>query len=503
MNRAITISMLREQRRYRRILRAIYSGEWRRVLLGLQQSQHRFPETKDFAGRIANLMVKFNLVALAVDWHATVLAQLPAVTVVPDGFEAQQDAIAKIRARSLFDALLMEATTVLNVEGYAVISPEATERGVALCLHDNDRMYPWVGYGTDGQPIEWRQRWIIERPDASDARKSRSYLREVRYAAGVIENRAYVTESTDVLADDKQLKPVTLIEALGAELAAMTPERIETGLDSPTPVMLTSDRSGGVPRPIIGEHDLDLIDASAAALSRISRTLEQHGHPKFRVPESAIDPKTAKADLSADAFVDPDKQMEPIRVEMEFDAMLEFCDRTIELLMTALKLSKSLAGIKPGGGNSAISAESMRLESKGTLAHGRKTAVYCQPALSRLFTSACWIESRMPISAGSVRGFPVAPVTATLRPDIPRDREDIAVEQQTLLASGLTSRWRAVAAIHGEDQADAVIAEIEADEDRKSKLAQQSLMTDFGFTGKPEVGAPAVGAAVGAEGDDV
>jgi hypothetical protein len=474
--RTITIPMLREQRQCRRLLRSIYNGQWRAVLLGLQHSQHRFPGLRNFAGKIGELLVKFNVVALAIDWHATVLAQQPAEAVVPDGYEEQQDAIASIRARSLFDALLMEAAETLNVEGYAALVPERTERGVVLSLADNERMFPWGAYGADGQPVEWRQRWVIER---EDGRRKVLYLREVRYTAGLIENRAYKTGSSDVLVEDKDLEPVTLAQALGAELAAATPEAIATDLEFATPVLLTSGRSGGVPRPIIGPESIDLIDASASALSRMSRALDLHAAPKFRTPDSMVDPQTGKVDLSVEAIVDNDKQFEPIPVEIEFDAMLDFTDRVVALLMTELKLSASLAGIKPGGGNSAISAESMRLESKGTLAHGRKTAVYCQPALSRLFTAACLLEARTPM-----RGFPVAPVAVRLKPDIPRDREDIVAEQAEMLERGLTSQWRAIAAIHGEDQADAVVEEIAAEEGRKAELARMTIGAEMGFGGR-------------------
>jgi hypothetical protein len=494
--RGVTIPMLREQRASRRLLRSIYNGQWRGVLLGLQQSQHRFPAMRNFAGKIGELLVKFNVVALAIDWHATVLAQQPAETVTPEGFDDQQAAIASIRARSLFDALLMEAAEVLNVEGYATFVPEITERGVVLALADNERMFPWGGFGADGQPVEWRQRWVIER---TDGQRKRLYLREVRYAAGTIQNLAYKTDSSDVLVEDKDLEPVTLAEALGAELAAVTPELIQTGIEFPLPVLLTGGRAGGVPRPIIGPESIDLIDASAAALSRMSRALDMHGQPKWRVPPSSIDPKTGKVDLSAEAVEDPQKQFEAIAVEMDFGAMLEFTDRAVELLMTELKLSKSLAGIKPGGGNTAISAESMRLESKATLAHGRKTAVYCQPALSRVFTAASLMEAMLPPQPGRLRGFAVAPVAVKLKPDIPRDREDIIAEQAEMLERGLTSQWRAIAAIHGEDQADAVVDEINTQREREAELARRAIGVEMGFTGAA-AGAGIGGAAAGNEG---
>ena len=44
-----------------------------------------------------------------------------------------------------------------------------------------------------------------------------------------------------------------------------------------------------------------------------------------------------------------------------------------------------------------------------------------------------------------------------------------------MLTAGVTSRRRAIAAIHGDDQVEAVLAEIESDDERASEMQRASL----------------------------
>lgn len=492
------ITAMRERRRVRHMIRSIADGNWAKVLLAMERTQHRFASIQQHSSKIAELLVKLNLVSEALDWHVAAMCGHPFSMSVPEGYEAQAQALNTITDRCLWDSLCADAIEAMYTDSFAPLRIDVTPDAGGVCIHldDADTTFPIGGDGCDRQPTAWDRRWIVERQDPSNKNNTKRYLRIERHAPGVIYQMAFACESADILQDESTLKRVELSET--GDIAGSLQEVRETGVAFPLIVRLARKITRGEAKGLIRESDIDLIDAFAAAFSRADRISEIHSDPLLRIVPDMVNKETGTVDMSRRAIDDPDKLVEYVLAQFDMESMLNLLDRIFDYMCILLKTPKALLGAKPGGGASPDSYDKLRLESTGLIAMAKATAVRVGPAVARVMTMATVIESRLPISAGAVRGYPTATVSVQVFAEIPKDMVDIVSEQGGMLERGLTSQEAAVIAIHGERRGRVVLEQIRAEEAKKAELAQRSLMTDFGFDGNA---AAAVGAAAGAEGD--
>lgn len=501
----------RRRRRLRAVQRRLLAGDWRDVLIGMAAAQRVYRRTQRPDGSVDALLVKFNFFRKAVYLRADMTANSGSDVLAPEGYAEQGAAIARIARACHWDRLLHEACVTINSEGRAVlaatVSPAAG--GAALALLDNDYCVPLGAAGPDGQPEVWERRWIIEQPGAATGgRRKRRLLRVERHRApggvGMVEQECYVLDEgsglsggvsggmsggmSGDLADLTTLRRVPLTEALppGATGAEAPPDLVFTGASRPLLTMLTNGMLRGEPQPIIGEHDLDLIDEHASNLSQMARALTLHGTPKLRVSESMIDPDTGALRANLESFVDPDRVVEYLGAQFDFAAMLEVLSRTLSLALIQMDVSPALLGVRFEGGATPDTYEKLRLESTQTLAAIQRAIPVLTPALAAAWETALVLDARAPLGLGAaepqsadapaaVRGYAVGPVSVRLYPSLPVDDAQIVADERAKLEAGLTSRRRALAAIHGEDAADAVAAEIAADEAAATARARDSL----------------------------
>jgi hypothetical protein len=472
---ASILAALRERRRVRRMLRDIHAGKWRRVLLDLQTSQYAWPKLQSHGGQIAELLTKANLVRLAWTMHADVLVGTMPTISVPDGFEQHRRMLASLERDNMLDGLLHGTARKVNVEAEAALRVDLGDSGVTLTLDDNDQTLPVGPDGPDLQPTVWERRWVIERPNPANRAKPLRYLRVERHRAiqtesgrgtrGVVEQEAYKTDTDEVLLDLATLTRVTM-ESLGLDL----PDLVETGATRPLITRFVQDYYDGAPQFSIQESDLDLIDTVAMAMSSLARSHALHARPKVRIDEGMVDKQTGKIDLTTDAIIDPDKRFEYIIAELKLDNMLTFMERQLSMLLIMLQISQALVGVKMGGGATPDSYDKLRLEATNTLSYARRCATYFGPALERALTTASEVESGLPL-----HGFAVGPVSVKMRPELPKDQIDLARELTELRQAKMIGHRSALARLHGEDQADQMMEEIEADEAREAQHQQSAL----------------------------
>ena len=395
-----TLAKLRERRRVRRMARMLVSGEWRAVLLGMQQTQHKFKEVRGHSGKIAELLVKVNLIDLAVKIHGTVLAGNPASFSLPETFDAQSSAISEIKNRCLFDTLLINTVRRANAESEAVLRVDTMADvpgkpgGAVLCLDNNDQTIPIGPIGPDGQPTVWERRWVVERGEQASATKKQRYLRVERHAApggeGMVEQEAFETDSTDVLKDLTELSRVPLAR-VGVELDDVR----MTGVAHPlvTRFVADTDTVLGEPSWMVSPGDMDLIDTVAAAFSRLARTHELHAAPRLKVTADAVDRVEKRVSMDDDAIFGEASYLDG---GARLAEMLAFLDRMMDWQLIRLQVSKALLGFKPGGGSSPDSYDKLRLESTHTLSRAHTAAMYVTPALGRAMTLATHVDSLLP-----------------------------------------------------------------------------------------------------------
>ncbi|MCL4221032.1 MAG: hypothetical protein KJZ65_06655 [Phycisphaerales bacterium] len=484
-----TMDELRRRRRVRHIFRDLHSGRWSRVLLDLQMSQHRYRDLARHSGKIEPLLAKVNFFRLANSFHATVTAGNPVNTIVADGFDEQSDAIDAIRTTCLFDTLLMEAVRAVNIDCEAPLRVSVTDAGTVITQDDPDQTLPVGPAGPDGQPTVWERRWIVERKDA--AGRAMRFLRVERHRVlngrGVIEQEAYKASGdrawalSDVLVDLDSLVRVEVADAITGG-TPVPPDMVETGASYPAIVQLVADRERGEPMGKIAEHDLDIIDESAAAFSRMSRAHDLHSTPLLRVSEQMVDKKTGKVQLGDDGVLDPEKIVEYIAQGFDLGRMLEALDRILGLQLVMLRMSQALLGFKMGGGSAPDSYEKLRLEGTNTLAWARQTTAYCAPALGRLFTVATQIDARLPL-----RGYAVAPVTVEMRPELPKDRVELVREVAEERRAGLLSLESALTKVNGANGARGELEKLlrEEEEERRRKAEQAGALAAAQAKGKP------------------
>ena len=297
------LESIRARRIVANIMRQLERGDWKSFLLKCKKAVHKFPSLEKHSGEIEPLLVKVNVVRMAIRFHGIVLAGEPITLTVPEQYAEQKQALSDIRRGSHFDALLMQAVRTANIDGFSTLRVDARGDQTVICADDNRMMIPVGPDGPDMQPTVWERRWMIERKQAN---KLIRYLRVERHGAGMIEQEVYEYAGGDLLVDlaSAMVKRVELGVAMpGTQLLPA----IETGVPYPLVTRLVHEYFDGQPEMLMSEHDFDLLDMSAAAVSRLDRSMEKHGSPKARISESMIDPDTGKVKIG-DAILDPDQR---------------------------------------------------------------------------------------------------------------------------------------------------------------------------------------------------
>jgi hypothetical protein len=479
---------LREARAARRLSRDIFEGKITKVLLDAQRTQHVFRPMKRHDGKIEAFLEFFNFVRSAHTMHADIMANEPATISVAEEFAEQRLSIDGVRDRSLWDSTFHEACLTASVESYALIRADRDRFGEAsLDVLDNDEWFPVGAPGSDGQPSVFERRWIIERKAPGSANPGRGetkrFLRIERHrkrdedGRPIVEQEAFATESCDVLQCTAKLTRVPLASAL-PQGAAVPPDALVLDLDDVPIVQLVNFRYRKRPQFRVGEHNLAVIDQNAASLSQLSRAIAQHGSPKFRVSKRQVDEKTGMVNLSVDAFEDPDKIVESIPVAFQFEEMMQFLDRVVKAMLITMEISPALIGMKMGDGSNPDTVDKLRLESTHTLAAAKRAIPNMRPAIERVWTVACMIES-LSVPAG---GWPVTQVQVKLHPGIPVDDAEKNRAQLELLAGGGTSEEEAFRVIHGEDRGPQILEEKRAAQERLAKQQQAALFGAVGST---------------------
>ncbi|MGV6814075.1 MAG: hypothetical protein ACWA5W_03580, partial [Phycisphaerales bacterium] len=436
-------------------------GKWKKFLIDLKKAVHRYKEIQSNSGKIEALVVKVNVLRMAIRMHTMVLTGTPITTTVPEGFEAQQQALGEIRTRSMFDAALVQAARRANIEAFATMRVEAGQAGTFITAESNDHILPVGPDGPDMQPTVWERRWIIERHRAPNG-------------VGVVEQEVYETPSTDLYQFLPELKQRTLESVLPEEVARGLVPSTPTGVAYPLITRLVHEYYDGQPEPLMSESDMDMLDMIASAMSRVDRSMELHGSPKARVDESMIDPETDTVKVTEDAIVDPDKVFEYITTNMNLGDLMGWMNKALQLGLAQLQLSPALVGIKLEGGQMPDTFDKLRLEASTTLSRGKTSTMYFEPALGRVMDIASAVDAQRPL-----KGYPVAPVGVTMHPGLPKDQIDTARQMQELRGGGtdpLIDLRTAVETIHGHSAGETVYQRLLEDKARQLELDQQSLM---------------------------
>jgi hypothetical protein len=415
--------------------------------------------------------MKVNMVRMAIRFHVIVLAGEAVSLSLPEGFDAQRQALGEIRNRSHFNALLMQAVRTANIDGFSTLRIDHKGgHGTVICSDDNMMMLPVGPDGPDMQPEIWERRWMIERKQPLKVVK---YLRVERHRAGLIEQEIYEYAGGDLVADlsSDHLKRVDIAQVL-PEVQPV----VETGVPYPLVTRLVHEYFDGQPEMLMSEHDFDLLDLHAAAMSRVDRSMEKHGSPKARITESMIDPETGKVHIN-EGILDPDKIFEYISQNFDFAPMFEVMNKSLQLLAAQLQLSPALIGIKLEGGAMPDTFDKLRLEASNTLARAKTSAEYMQPALSRVFDVASMFDAQLPM-----RGYAVAPVGVTMHPGLPKDKEQIVKEVTDLRGApggALIDELTAVEMIFGATAAPGIVDRLRQERDAQTERTQRELMLGF------------------------
>lgn len=489
---------LREDRRVARLLRTVSEGTWRDLLEKI--SQHSFPLIQNAAGKLTRLIVKLNLIGAAMELHAETLAGERSNVATSDGYDDQQESVNAIAARSNWNAQLLIAAELMNIEGAAFLRSgvEATSsgRGVVIVVEDNEVCFPVGRIGANLQPTAYERRWVVEVPDPADPKKKINVLRVESHwlpdgsPVAAIAQRAYIVESGDPLGTcvtDKGVRPydVTKLPGAPADVLTLLPT---ADLDIVQVVIGRRAAGGSVnakPRSRFRVSDLDLLDSATMILSGLVNTISMHAQPILVVPESALDKKTSKLPKNQKVFAHSDDgKPEYVAYEAKFVEVLDVAERFADYALASSRASRVVLGM-PAKGTVTTLGE-LRMNAQPTLSAARTTATYTEPMLEQAWTVATIMDSRMPGN-----GFDCGRVSVRLKPGLFATFDDRVDSAAKALAAGVTSEWHAVASVHGEDQADAVIAQMERERAAKADLAAKSLMLDMSASG----GGSAVGGA--------
>ena len=491
------VPALRHERSIRHTMRGLRAGRWREVLLDAERVQHfyrsvRVGDQTTQRTEIRTLVEILNYVRLAIEMHSAILTDQAMRLTMPDEAADQAAWLDRVRQRSMWDRLIAEAVAVCWTEGRAMLSLRVTSAGVAIELQDNDRVIP-VGPVLDpehGGPAVYERRWVVERDDPSDRRKKRRYLRVERHSApggaGTIEQEAYQTESLDALQELATLTRVPLAEAIGDELAGQTPERRATGLPHPMIVMLVRSQSYGRPEMILPEDEVTTVEQTMAALTQMSRAASIHLSPRMLVPSARMFDSSGAVEQAQEILIDDSMQAKYMEQSFNFQAALRRFEMSLANGLASCQMSPALLGLRLSeGGGVPPTATQMRLNSTVTLSAASKAQGYIEPALARLWWLVSLLERQLPGRLYT----PVRP-DVELRPAIPTDPHDRAIELAERVDRQLISRQAALVELYGPAAGAAMYERIQAEQESAARAASARMGAELGLTSSASVDAP-------------
>lgn len=429
--------------------RRLFEGKWRELLLDLDKlAQHKYREIRNHARTVKALLVKVNVIRLAAITHADILLnEAPSVT-IPEGHDVQAQRWEEIADHCLFEQVAYETALTCNIESEAWVGLVRQGGHTCLTLLDGMECFPIGPMGHDGQPVIVDRRWIIKRKDASG--RERCYLRVERHSApdgvGRIENFAYEVDSAFAWDIPDKAKSIDLKSILGDE----APEPVvETGVDRPLIFRFANRTLRREPCPDLTRDDIDLVDQLAATVSQIARIAAKHADPKMRVPQGLKDDKGRIDTEDLEAFEDPDGNAGYLDWNSKMTDVLSLLTNVINWLLMVLEISPSLVGIKAGA--APESYQKLFLEATNTMKRANRIKSSWRPLWERVITTLLRFDA-----AGSIAGYPVAPVSVVLRPGLPRTQGDIIDEYGRMRSFDLIDELTALEEIHGVEKAEGI-----------------------------------------------
>lgn len=488
---ATALEAERGRRRLRAVLRRLFDGDWREVLLGMATAQHVYRPMERHDGRVDAYLLKVNLVRQACTLLTDMSLNQPPTLLVPADAEGQRGYLDWLHDAAMLDATIHQTLLTSHAEGVAhlLAGPDPATGRAAISLLDNDTVVPGPDSTAEGQPSVFERRWLVRDPAPSprgSASGFRGWLRIERHRVvnrrAIVEQEAYAWPRDrrpgaptpgDDLADTAALIPAPLAAVPGDERTAPL-----TVTESPVSLLtqVCVYQVRGEPRVKITRFDLDLLEETAAVLTQLSRAVALHANPKIRVTESMVDDKTGAVRGAWEAVVgDNDRVVSYIEVNFAFEAMLATLNKAVQLALGDLEVSPALLGMKMDAGAAPDTYDKLRLEATRTLAAIQRSNLFIAPALGMAITAASWIDATLPLAVNPKSGYAVSPVRVRLRPGLPRDQAQIIAEQSDLVQAGLTSVRQAVITIHGAENADEILSEIAADRAERVARERQAL----------------------------
>jgi hypothetical protein len=486
------LARLRTMRRDRRLLRSLIDGDLRAALLDTGATQHKWSKIlrrdADGSESANEMVININVIDLAMEMHAIIATGTP-MTIAMDGDDddaqdARQSAfLDRFRRENLFDAQAYETAYAANAEGVCTLRVGQHEGEPAIFTEDPDTALPLGPDGPDGQPTVWERRWVIERAPTATNRNRERFLRVERQrrinGAWTIESEAYATDTKDTLLDLAELKRVPLAKAL-APGEALPPEIAPSGLRDCTLMRYYTSRYRGTVRPRIRRGDLSLVDAVAAAITRMARVAAIHGDPKWRVPPNLIK-ADGTVDISDVTFDDPERLLEMIAQAFDWEGIAMVFRTLIQWFLTQTRMSASLIGFKPDGGAAPDTVEKLTLEATVTLAVAKQASIYMDAAFGRMLTTLCELHAMTAL--GSEGGYPVRPVRANLHPELPKDAQQLARELAERRNNGQLSDLSMLEQLHGPTRAIVEMERMDKQRDAEADRQQRSLGFAVGMNG--------------------
>lgn len=447
--------------------RRLFEGNWRDLLLDLDKlAQHNYREVRTHSRSIQAMLIKVNLIRLAVVTHADILLNEPPAVTIPAENEAQALAWEAIADNCLFESLVHDTAQTCNIDSVAWVAIGRKGGRTTLTVLDSLEVFQVGELGPDGQPEIIDRRWIIKVRSPGGVEKC--YLRVERHSApdgvGQVQNFAYEVDSILNCHIPEGKIPVELRSILGD--AAPDP-LVHTGVDRPLIFRFANRTLRREPLPDITKYDIDLIDQLAATTSQIARIAAKHADPKMRVPPGLKDDK-GRIDVSQlEAFEDPDGKAGYITWDSKLGEVMTLLGNVINWLLIVLEISPGLVGIKAGAAPESF--EKLFLEATNTMKRAHRLANSWRPLWERVITTALRFDSASMVGTFGAGFYDVSPVAVVMRPGLPRTRGDVVNEFGAMMQFGLIDELTALEELHGREKAEDIFERLEEQRKRRTE----------------------------------
>jgi hypothetical protein len=384
----------------------------------------------------------------------------------------EQEFIDELMYQNKLDTQFYESSLLNSARGDALLRIRVEDNQIKIEDINPAMYFPELSNNFRSEPKKVTLAWKEYQNDKSG---ETVYLIKEIYTEGVIETEVYEMKDRESQEIIKKVPVKVYNELAGTEYE----QKIATGIEKIPLVHIPNYR---VNNKFWGSSDyLDLESLFFALNNRmtsIDNILDKHSDPILSVPPGVLDEngEVRKEKLNMIETQDGEGKPEYIVWNANLDIAFKQIDEIVKMIFLMGEISPDVVGLDTGR-TAAESGRALKLRMLRTLAKKNRKALYYEQGIQKAVEIASlFAKTGALVGEIKYKGDKIIP-NITFADGVVDDKVEEVTNESLKLASGITSKKRAIKVIEDMDdeQADALIAEIKKEDNTSADISDETF----------------------------